>query len=404
MPGTSPSIYDPPSGCPLQPAMPVGAADLHGRGNRSCWSSRRLTSSDVTCARPKASDDADGSGQAPREALRGSRDRRSRCRRSVDVSFSIERAADAGNRGRVRIWQDHDRPLRPPADRADERADPDRGRRSVDPVARQPPRIRAQMQLVFQEPFELAGSADDGRADRRRTSAASHQAWQGRTRATASRSYWTRSGCRRRTAERYPHQMAAGQQQRVGIARAIATEPRFIVLDEPVSSLDPTARAEIIDLLIDLQERSGITYLFISHDLTTVRYLCNSVAVMYLGKIVEMSADGGALRTPGSSLHPCPAVGGPDAAIPRSGNRSSCLKGEIPSPINLPSGCPSPRALPRGGGAVSHGCPRSWRRSTTVIGCHAFAPASSASARACKRANSAECRPDWNHVEQFGDR
>ncbi len=145
-------------------------------------------------------------------------------------------------------------------------------------------------------------------------------------------------GLARRLADRHPHQMAAGQQQRVGIARAIATQPRFIVLDEPVSSLDPTARAEIIDLLIDLQERQGITYLFISHDLTTVRYLCNWVAVMYLGKIVEMSRTEELFERP---VHPytralLSAVPEPDPEIRRA---KFVLKGEIPSPINLPSGC-----------------------------------------------------------------
>ncbi len=145
-------------------------------------------------------------------------------------------------------------------------------------------------------------------------------------------------GLPRGIADRHPHQMAAGQQQRVGIARAIATEPKFIVLDEPVSSLDPTARAEIIDLLIDLQERQGITYLFISHDLTTVRYLCNSVAVMYLGKIVEMSRTEELFEQP---IHPytralLSAVPEPDPEIRRA---KFVLKGEIPSPINLPTGC-----------------------------------------------------------------
>jgi peptide/nickel transport system ATP-binding protein len=145
-------------------------------------------------------------------------------------------------------------------------------------------------------------------------------------------------GLSREIADRYPHQMAAGQQQRVGIARAIATQPSFIVLDEPVSSLDPTARAEIIDLLIDLQERLGITYLFISHDLTTVRYLCNWVAVMYLGKIVEMSPTEQLFDNP---VHPytralLSAVPVPDPEIKRP---KFVLKGEIPSPINLPTGC-----------------------------------------------------------------
>ncbi len=148
--------------------------------------------------------------------------------------------------------------------------------------------LRPKMQLVFQEPFDsLDPQMTVGRiiAEPLRL----HTKLGKAERDDRVIELLTKVGLSPQTADWYPHQLAAGQQQRVGIARAIATEPGFIVLDEPVSSLDPTARAEIIDLLIDLQERLAITYLFISHDLTTVRYLCNRVAVMYLGKIVEMS-------------------------------------------------------------------------------------------------------------------
>jgi oligopeptide/dipeptide ABC transporter ATP-binding protein len=210
-------------------------------------------------------------------------------------------------------------------------------------------RIRAHLQLVFQEPFDsLDPQMTVGQivAEPLRL----HTKLGKAERADRVAELLDKVGLSPRTAERYPHQMAAGQQQRVGIARAIATEPKFIVLDEPVSSLDPTARAEIIDLLIDLQERLAITYLFISHDLTTVRYLCHSVAVMYLGKIVEMSATEELFERP---IHPytralLSAVPIPDPEIRQS---KFVLKGEIPSPINLPSGCHlharCPAAAPR---------------------------------------------------------
>jgi oligopeptide/dipeptide ABC transporter ATP-binding protein len=197
--------------------------------------------------------------------------------------------------------------------------------------------IRPQMQLVFQEPFDSLDPqmtvgqivAEPLRLHTKLAKAERHD---------RVLQLLEKVGLSRRIADRHPHQMAAGQQQRVGIARAIATEPKFIVLDEPVSSLDPTARAEIIDLLIDLQERQGITYLFISHDLTTVRYLCNWVAVMYLGRIVEMSPAEELFERP---VHPytralLSAVPVPDPDIRRT---KFVLKGEIPSPINLPSGC-----------------------------------------------------------------
>jgi oligopeptide/dipeptide ABC transporter ATP-binding protein len=197
--------------------------------------------------------------------------------------------------------------------------------------------LRPKMQLVFQEPFDsLDPQMTVGRiiAEPLRL----HTTLGKAERDDRVIELLTKVGLSPQTAGWYPHQLAAGQQQRVGIARAIATEPGFIVLDEPVSSLDPTARAEIIDLLIDLQERLAITYLFISHDLTTVRYLCNRVAVMYLGKIVEMSPTDELFERP---VHPYTRalLSAVPAADPEIRQPKFVLKGEIPSPINLPTGC-----------------------------------------------------------------
>jgi len=137
---------------------------------------------------------------------------------------------------------------------------------------------------------------------------------------------------------KYPHQFSAGEQQRIGIARAIATEPELIVLDEPTSALDVSVRAEILDLLTDLQNRLGFSYLFISHDLTAVRRVCHRVAIMYLGKIVEMGNTAEMFEQP---LHPysralLSSVLYPD---PREQLSRFVLTGEIPSPIDLPPGC-----------------------------------------------------------------
>jgi oligopeptide/dipeptide ABC transporter ATP-binding protein len=197
--------------------------------------------------------------------------------------------------------------------------------------------LRPRLQLVFQEPYDsLDPRMTVGQilAEPLRL----HTKLPGSERKQRVLELLAQVGLRRQLIDYYPHQLAAGQQQRVGIARAIATNPSFIVLDEPVSSLDPTARAEIIDLLIDLQERLGIAYLFISHDLTTVKYLCNWVAVMYLGKIVESSPTERLFEQPS---HPytralLSAVPFPDPEIKRE---KYVLEGEIPSPINLPSGC-----------------------------------------------------------------
>jgi oligopeptide/dipeptide ABC transporter ATP-binding protein len=198
-------------------------------------------------------------------------------------------------------------------------------------------KMRRQFQMIFQDPYGslnprmrvgaivaeplVIHGIGASRADRRRLGA----------------ELLEQVGLSPADADKYPHEFSGGQRQRVGIARAIACTPRFIVADEPVSALDPPVQAQIINLMVDLQEKMGLAYLFIAHDLRVVEHISDRVAVMYLGRIVEEAPSAKLYREP---LHPYTRALLASTPSTRPGNPTPpALSGEAPSPTHPPSGC-----------------------------------------------------------------
>ncbi|MCH7588712.1 MAG: ATP-binding cassette domain-containing protein [Chloroflexi bacterium] len=197
--------------------------------------------------------------------------------------------------------------------------------------------LRREMQMVFQNPFSSLNprmKVDDLVAEPLRT----HTDLAGGALEERVEELLVEVGLGAEHMKRHPHQLSGGQAQRVALSRALALSPKFLVLDEPTSALDVSVQAQIINLLSQLQERHGLTYLFISHDLSVVRHISDRIAVMYLGQIVELASSDAIFNSP---QHPYTQalISSTPVPDPDSGRERIILEGNVPSPANPPAGC-----------------------------------------------------------------
>jgi oligopeptide/dipeptide ABC transporter ATP-binding protein len=233
--------------------------------------------------------------------------------------------------------------------------------------------MRRQMQIIFQDPYaslnprmrvgDIVGEGLE-----------IHKIAKGKAKRDRVIELLRQVGLREDHYGRYPHEFSGGQRQRIGIARALGVGPKFIVCDEPVSSLDVSIQAQIINLLQELQEKMHLTYLFISHDLRVVEHISHRVAIMYLGKVVEIAQSDTIYR---DAKHPYTRALLSSVPIPEVDGKKErvLLQGDVPSPVNPPSGCAfHPRCAYRAGICDQMEPPLDFDAASHGVACHVFGP------------------------------
>jgi oligopeptide/dipeptide ABC transporter ATP-binding protein len=230
--------------------------------------------------------------------------------------------------------------------------------------------LRREMQIIFQDPYaSLNPRMTVGNVIGEALQI--HGLYPGAEREDRVREMLEVVGLRPEALHRYPHEFSGGQRQRIGIARALAVDPSFIVCDEPISALDVSIQAQIVNLLQDLQHKLGLTYLFIAHDLTVVEHISTRVAVMYLGSLAEVASAAELYKDP---KHPYTRALLSAVPVPEPGRTKSriMLKGEIPSPIDPPSGCKFHPRCPDVMDVCKQEVPRLVQLGKTKVACHLY--------------------------------
>ena len=370
--------------------------DRGSRASRPSWRARATTIAPATSPPLGRGDRGDPACAARRSSRSTTSSSTSRSRRGIifdseigrvravdDVSFTVDAGETLGPGRRVGLRQVDPEPLDPAADPADLGLGHVRGpgdHRALEP--RDLRALRPKMQMIFQDPYASLNPRKRVGADHRRPDAAARDRHGRRACAPRSRSCWRRVGLNPEHYNRYPHEFSGGQRQRIGIARALSLKPTLIIADEPVSALDVSIQAQIINLLEDLQDEFDLTYVFVAHDLGVVRHVADRIAVMYLGQDRRDRPGRRGLRDADPPVHGLAALGGADPRPARERRaRADRARGRRAEPGEPAVGLPLPHPLPAGDRDLLARSSRRWSTTAAATGPPATTPSTGPSRR-----------------------